>query len=187
MKVIERCMLMTTDPGDLVFDPTCGSGTTGIVAEQFGRRWITTDTSRIALNIAKTRLMTATFPYYHLYSSVEIEYAPSKSGKIKPNIKVRQEGELKADIRQGFVYEKVPHIKLEHFTNDESSPLETLYDQPYEDNKRLRVCGPFTVDTLQNFEPVSPAELDQDARTNGYPSRELSCWPTNTFMLKAST
>ncbi len=162
MKVIERCMLMTTDPGDLVFDPTCGSGTTAIVAEQFGRRWITTDTSRIALNIAKTRLMTSTFPYYHLYSSVEIEYAPSKSGKLKPKITVLQEGELKADIRQGFVYEKVPHIKLEHFTNDESSPLETLYDQPYEDNKRLRVCGPFTVDTLQNFEPVSPADLDRE-------------------------
>jgi len=69
IKVIQRCILLTTDPGDLVLDPTCGSGTTAYVAEQWGRRWITTDTSRIALNIAKSRLMTATFPYYVLYDS----------------------------------------------------------------------------------------------------------------------
>ncbi|MGE0885622.1 MAG: site-specific DNA-methyltransferase [Blastocatellales bacterium] len=162
MKVIERCLLMTTDPGDLVLDPTCGSGTTAYVAEQFGRRWLTIDTSRIALNIAKTRLMTATFPYYHLYSEVSADYAPDKNGKLKPKIKPLPEGEQTHDIRQGFVYEKVPHIKLEHLTNDEPPDTETLYDQPYEDKKRLRVCGPFTVETLQNFEPVAPAELDDE-------------------------
>jgi len=75
MSVIQRCVLMTTDPGDLVLDPTCGSGTTAYVAEQWGRRWITIDTSRIALNIAKTRLMTATFPFYTLYQSEEGERA----------------------------------------------------------------------------------------------------------------
>ena len=85
-KVIERCLLTTTDPGDLVLDPTCGSGTDGYVCEKWGRRWITIDTSRIALNIAKTRLMTAVFPYYKLYD------------------------EKNADIRQGFIYQKACHI-----------------------------------------------------------------------------
>lgn len=163
---IQRCLLMTTDPGDLVLDPTCGSGTTAYVAEQFGRRWITIDTSRIALNIAKTRLMTATFPYYHLYSEVSADYAPDKNGKLKPKIKPLPEGEQTHDIRQGFVYEKVPHITLKSLANDEPPDTETLYDQPYEDKKRLRVCGPFTVETLQNFEPVAPEDLDDETRAN---------------------
>jgi adenine-specific DNA-methyltransferase len=141
-KVIQRCLLMTTDPGDLVLDPTCGSGTTAFVAEQFGRRWITTDTSRIALNIAKNRLMTATFPYYKLY-----------------------DGE-KGDIRQGFIYKTVPHITLKSLANDEPHTSETLYDKPDIDQKRLRVCGAFTVETLQNFEPVLPEDLDDETRTN---------------------
>jgi adenine-specific DNA-methyltransferase len=134
-KVIQRCILMTTDPGDLVLDPTCGSGTTAYVAEQWGRRWITTDTSRIALNIAKTRLMTATFPYYQLYD------------------------QQNCDLRQGFIYKKVPHVTLGSIANNEPPAEETLYDQPLEDKKRLRVAGPFTVETLQSYEPISPEEL----------------------------
>ena len=134
-KVLERCILMTTDPGDLVLDPTCGSGTTAYVAEQWGRRWITIDTSRIALNIAKTRLMTGTFPYYQLYD------------------------QQTCDLRQGFVYKKVPHITLGSIANNEPPAEETLYDQPLEDKKRLRVAGPFTVETLQSYEPISPEEL----------------------------
>ena len=141
-KVIQRCILMTTDPGDLVLDPTCGSGTTAFVAEQWGRRWITIDTSRIALNIAKQRLMTAVFPYYNLYD---------------------EQGE---DIRQGFKYKTVPHITLKSLANDEPPTTETLYDQPETDNKKLRVSGPFTVETLQNFEPISPEELDAEKRVN---------------------
>jgi adenine-specific DNA-methyltransferase len=141
-KVIERCLLMTTDPGDLVLDPTCGSGTTAFVAEQWGRRWITIDTSRIALNIAKQRLMTAVFPYYNLYD---------------------EQGE---DIRQGFKYKTVPHITLKSLANDEPPASETLYDQPETDNKKLRVSGPFTVETLQNFEPISPEDLDDERRVN---------------------
>ncbi len=135
--VIQRCLLMTTDPGDLVLDPTCGSGTTAFVAEQWGRRWITIDTSRIALNIAKQRLMTAVFPYYNLYD---------------------EQGE---DIRQGFKYKTVPHITLKSLANDEPPATETLYDQPETDNKKLRVSGPFTAETLQSHEPISPEELDQ--------------------------
>jgi len=141
-KVIERCLLMTTDPGDLVLAPTCGSGTTAFVSEQWGRRWITIDTSRIAINIAKQRLMTATFPYYKMYD---------------------ENGE---DIRQGFVYKTVPHITLKSLANDEPPATETLYDQPEVDNKKLRVSGPFTVETLQNFEPISPEELDDEVRVN---------------------
>ena len=141
-KVIQRCLLMTTDPGDLVLDPTCGSGTTAYVAEQWGRRWITIDTSRIAINIAKQRIMTATLPYYKLYD------------------------ENNEDIRQGFIYKTVPHITLKSLANDEPPATETLYDQPEVDKKKLRVSGPFTVETLQNFEPVSPEELDDEVRVN---------------------
>ncbi|TVP77632.1 MAG: site-specific DNA-methyltransferase [Puniceicoccaceae bacterium] len=155
--VIQRCLLMTTDPGDLVLDPTCGSGTTAYVAEQWGRRWITTDTSRIALNIAKARLMTATFPYYHLHSDVEATYPKDFRGK--PKITPKPEGSYAHDIREGFVYEKVPHITLGSIANDEPPATETLYDRPHEDNKRMRVAGPFTVETLQNYEPISPEAL----------------------------
>ncbi|MHB9110132.1 MAG: site-specific DNA-methyltransferase [Armatimonadota bacterium] len=137
-RVIERCILMTTDPGDIVLDPTCGSGTTAYIAEQWGRRWITIDTSRIALNITKIRLITSTFPYYRLHDN---------------------QGQ---DIRQGFIYKIVPHIKLEDIANAEPPIQETLYDQPEIDHKRLRVSGPFTVETLQNFEPASPSLLDKD-------------------------
>lgn len=141
-KVIQRCILMTTDPGDLVLDPTCGSGTTAFVAEQFGRRWITIDTSRIALNIAKQRLMTATFPYYKLYD------------------------EVSQDIRQGFNYREVSRITLGSIANNEPAMSVNIYDDPIEDKKKLRVSGPFTVETLQNFEPISPEELDNEIRVN---------------------
>ncbi len=164
-KIIQRCLLMTTDPGDLVLDPTCGSGTTAYVAEQWGRRWITIDTSRIALNIAKTRLMTAVFPYYYLYSDVEV-IKEEKDGKIKKNIREKPDNEKTGDIRQGFVYEEVPHITLKSLANDEPSETETLYDKPYEDKKRLRVSGPFTVETLQNFEPLSVEELQEETQTH---------------------
>ncbi|MDP2188805.1 MAG: site-specific DNA-methyltransferase [Sphingobacteriaceae bacterium] len=156
---IQRCILMTTDPGDLVLDPTCGSGTTAFVAEQWGRRWITIDTSRIALNIAKTRLMTASFPYYHLYADSLVK-REEKDGKIKKMVVTKAEHECTGDIRQGFVYEEVPHITLKSLANDEPADTETLYDKPYEDKGKLRVAGPFTVETLQSFNPVSPEELD---------------------------
>ena len=163
-KVIQRCILMTTDPGDLVLDPTCGSGTTAYVAEQWGRRWISTDTSRIALNIAKTRLMTATFPFYTLYDTVEGGDAVTQ-GKGKPGEHESLKGrDVKAplrgqNVRYGFIYKKVPHITLGSIANNEPAADETLYDQPLEDKKRLRVAGPFTVETLQSYEPISPEEL----------------------------
>lgn len=137
IKPIQRCILMTTDPGDLVLDPTCGSGTTAYVAEQWGRRWITIDTSRIALNIAKKRLTTALYPYYELYD---------------------EEGK---NIRQGFKYKTVPHITLKSLANDLPPAEEILYDQPKEDKKRIRVSGPFTVETLQAYNVTSPDDLDR--------------------------
>lgn len=140
IKTIQRCILMTTDPGDLVLDPTCGSGTTAYVAEQWGRRWITIDTSRIALNIAKKRLITAVFPYYELFD--------------KEN----------GNIRQGFVYKTVPHITLKSLANDLEPEEEILYDQPKEDKKKIRVSGPFTVETLQSFNVVNPDAIGVEER-----------------------
>jgi adenine-specific DNA-methyltransferase len=122
-KVIQRCLLMTTDPGDLVLDITCGSGTTAYVAEQWGRRWITCDTSRIAIILAKKRLMTAVFDYYKL--------AHPDQG-----------------VSNGFVYKTVPHITLKSIANNEPPEQETLYDQPEIEKKKVRVSGPFTVEAL---------------------------------------
>ena len=142
-KPIQRCVLMTTDPGDLVLDPTCGSGTTAYVAEQWGRRWITMDTSRIALNIAKKRLTTAIYPYYKTHDNGE-----------QPN------------IRRGFIYKTVPHVTLKSIANNDSAAVETLYDQPEEDKKRIRVSGPFTVETLQSLDVSSPES--QNDKQNDY-------------------
>ncbi|MBW2330420.1 MAG: site-specific DNA-methyltransferase, partial [Deltaproteobacteria bacterium] len=122
-KVIERCLLMTTDPGDLVLDPTCGSGTTAYVAEQWGRRWITCDTSRVALALAKQRLMTALYDYYELAHPAE-------------------------GVGSGFKYKTVPHITLKSIANNEPPAQETLYDQPFIDKSRARVSGPFTVEAV---------------------------------------
>ena len=122
-KVIERCILMVTDPGDLVFDPTCGSGTTAHVAEQWGRRWITCDTSRVALTLAKQRLMTAVFDYYQLAYPDE-------------------------GVGSGFKYKTAPHITLKSIANNEPPATETLYDQPLRDTKKARVTGPFTVEAV---------------------------------------
>lgn len=122
-KVIQRCMLMCTDPGDLVLDPTCGSGTTAHVAEQWGRRWITCDTSRVAIALTKQRLMTSTYDYYKL---------------AQP-----QEG-----VDSGFVYKTVPHITLGSIANNEPPAQETLYDQPEIDKNKVRVSGKFTVEAV---------------------------------------
>ena len=112
-KVIERCMLMTTDPGDLVLDPTCGSGTTAYVAEQWGRRWITIDTSRVALALARARIMGARYPYYVLADSPEGQQKEAEiAGSTPPNAPTH------GNVRLGFVYERVPHITLKSIANN---------------------------------------------------------------------
>ena len=225
-KVVERCILMTTDPGDLVLDPTCGSGTTAYVAEQWGRRWITIDTSRVALALARARIMGARYPYYLL--------ADSRDGQIKEAALARKapsEAPTYNDIRHGFVYERVPHITLKSIANNAEidviyekfqetlEPLreqlndalgtlyykeweiprdaadawseevrrihadwweqriarqkeidasiaakadyEYLYDKPYEDNKKVRVAGPFTVESLSPHRLLGVDENDE--------------------------
>ena len=112
-KVIQRCILMATDPGDLVLDPTCGSGTTAYVAEQWGRRWITIDTSRVALALARARIMGARYPYYLLADSPEGQQKEAEiTGKAPP------ESHTHGNIRLGFVYERVPHITLKSIANN---------------------------------------------------------------------
>jgi adenine-specific DNA-methyltransferase len=176
-KVIERCLLMTTDPGDLVLDPTCGSGTTAFVSEQWGRRWITIDTSRVALALARTRLMSSRFPYYLLTDSAE-GYAKEKE----------QTGELRnsnfrSDIRQGFVYERIPHITLKSIAQCErivpgmsredadrviaqTGEQEVLVDRPHEDPRKVRVSGRFTVESLSPHRNLEESATS-DTKDNG--------------------
>ena len=120
--VIQRCVLMTTDPGDLVLDPTCGSGTTAYVAEQWGRRWITIDTSRVALALARARIMGARFPYYTLADSPE-----GQREEARPAGEERGPVETHGDIRQGFVYPRVQHIKLREIANN--AEIDTIWEQ----------------------------------------------------------
>jgi len=223
-KVIERCMLMTTDPGDLILDPTCGSGTTAYVAEQWGRRWITIDTSRVALALARTRLVTARFPYFLLSDSADGAIKESEVTGNTTALASIPEQQFMDDVRKGFVYRRMPHVTLKSISNNEdidgiharyqdklrvtlerlnrqikqgweesrvpgeagdSWPKEAkelhkewwqlrkerqgeidasiarradpqlLFDQPYEDPRRVRVAGPFTVESLSPHRVLS--------------------------------
>lgn len=135
-KVVQRCILMTTDPGDLVFDPTCGSGTTAFMAETWGRRWITCDTSRVSVALAKQRIMTARYEAYTL--------------------KHPQEG-----ISSGFVYETATRVTLGSIANNEPPEIQFLYDQPKQDNSKVRVAGPFTVEAVPSLrtKPFDGSEI----------------------------
>ena len=236
-KVVERCLMLATNPGDLVLDPTCGSGTTAYVAEQWGRRWVTIDTSRVALALARARIMGARYPYYLL--------ADSRDGQLKEaELSRRAPSEMPtyANVRQGFVYERVPHITLRAIANnteidviyenfeEKLEPLrhglnrsldtaweeweiprepddswseearslhhqwwdlriarqkeidasiaaqadyEYLYDKPYEDRTKVRVAGPFTVESISPHRVLGVDEngevLDTVAESrNGY-------------------
>ncbi|MGA2119943.1 MAG: site-specific DNA-methyltransferase [Bryobacteraceae bacterium] len=224
-KFIARCVLMTTDPGDLVLDPTCGSGTTAYVAEQWGRRWITIDTSRVALALARARVMGARYPFYVLADSKD---GQQKEGEVTHS--VPSEAPTYGNIRQGFVYERVPHVTLKSIANNAEivviwerfqgklEPLrgqlnsalkqnweeweiprdpgekwpqngkqlhaewwqqriacqkeidasiaakadfEYLYNKPYENKKKVRVAGPFTVESLSPHRVLAVDENDE--------------------------
>ncbi len=224
-KIIQRCILMATDPGDLVLDPTCGSGTTAYVAEQWGRRWITIDTSRVALALARARIMGARYPYYLLADSPEGQAKEAGVSRSEP-----PQNPTHGNIRQGFVYERVPHVTLKSIANnteidtiyetwqetleplraelntalgqnweeweiprdaDDAWPAdakalharwwegriarqreidasiaakadyEYLYDKPYEDRKKVRVAGPFTVESLSPHRLLGVDENDE--------------------------
>lgn len=152
-KVVERCMLMTTDPGDLVLDPTCGSGTTAYVAEQWGRRWITVDTSRVPLALARQRLMTATFPWYRLRDAA----AGPASGFAYARRQNRK-GEEVGGI--------VPHVTLKSIANSEPLAEEVLVDRPEVDEGVTRVSGPFVV------EAVLPTAQSPDAEASAHAAPE---------------
>jgi adenine-specific DNA-methyltransferase len=223
-RVIQRCLLMATDPGDLVLDPTCGSGTTAYVAEQWGRRWITIDTSRVALALARARIMGARYPFYLLADSREGQFKEAEVRGATPSSQP-----VHGNIRHGFVYERVPHITLKSIANnaeidviwekwqatleplleklntalkkkwqeweipreaDDAWPtsskklhadwwqariarqkeidasiaakaeFEYLYDKPYEDKKKVRVAGPFTVESLSPHRMLGVDEND---------------------------
>lgn len=136
-KVIQRCMIMVTDPGDLVMDITCGSGTTAFVAEQFGRRWITCDTSRVSITLAKQKLLTSQFDYYKL---------------AHPN-----EG-----VNSGFDYKTVPHVTLSQIANNTPFGSESLLDKPKVDSSKTRVTGPFTLEAVPAPYAKSFDELEQE-------------------------
>jgi len=136
-EIVKRCMLMTTDPGDLVLDPTCGSGTTAYVAEQWGRRWITCDTSRVSIALAKQRLMTSIFDYYELAHANE-------------------------GLSSGFKYKIVPHITLGALANNEPIQEEALYDKPLVDKRRKRVTGPFTLEAVPSQRVTSFEEIEKN-------------------------
>jgi len=225
VRVIQRCLLMTTDPSDLVLDPTCGSGTTAYVAEQWGRRWITADTSRVALALARARIMGARYSYYLLADSRDGQIKEAEIARTTPSGQP-----TRGDIRQGFVYERVPHITLRSIANNAEIDViwekfqeklevlrhqlnqsmgktweeweiprdfddkwtdvakqlhaqwweqriarqkeidasiaakadsEYLYDKPYEDKKKVRVAGPFTVESLSPHRTLAVGADDE--------------------------
>jgi len=244
-KIVQRCMMLASDPGDLVLDPTCGSGTTAFVAEQWGRRWITIDTSRVALALARARIMGARYPYYLLADSREGQL---KEGELTQT--VPSEKSVHGDIRQGFVYERLPHITLKAITNNAEidviwekwqevlEPLrqklnaalkkkweeweipreadakwpdaarklhaewwegriarqreidasiaakaeyEYLYDKPYEDKKKVRVAGPFTVESLSPHRVLGvneDGEFTDQVQERRIPYRGVRDFPT---------
>ena len=230
-RIVERCILMSTDPGDLVLDPTCGSGTTAFVSEQWGRRWITIDTSRVALALARARIMGARYPFYLLADSREGQLKEAEVSRTAPSSQP-----VYGNLRQGFVYERVPHITLKSIANNAEidviwdqwqaklEPLseklnaalkkswhewdipreadakwpdaakelhadwwrariarqqeidksiaakaefEYLYDKPYDDKRKVRVAGPFTVESLSPHRVLGVDENDEliDAAT----------------------
>ena len=161
-EVIQRCLLMTTDPGDLVFDPTCGSGTTAYAAEQWGRRWITCDTSRVAITLAQQRLMTASFDYYELAHSDE----GVGSGFNYKTVSHIMLGSIanNPDIREGMTQEEIDAAIARH------APQETIYDEPLVDRSKRRVTGPFSVEAVPS--PVV-VPIDEVAYRGKYRHREL--------------
>jgi adenine-specific DNA-methyltransferase len=175
VEIIRRCILMTTDPGDLVLDPTCGSGSTPYVAEQWGRRWIAIDTSRVALALTRSRLMGAMYPYYLL--------ADSEDGQRRQaELTGRESGAVTGtrDVRRGFIYQRAQHITSASIANnpeiDEATPanqVETiirdgaesrpLVDRPLTDSSRVRVTGPFTVESLSPHRVMPAGDADEPA------------------------
>jgi adenine-specific DNA-methyltransferase len=179
-KVVERCLLMASDPGDLVLDPTCGSGTTAYVAEQWGRRWITIDTSRVALALARARIMGARYPYYLL--------ADSREGQIKEGAVTRtapSSSPTRGNVRQGFVYERVPHITLKSIANN--TEIDVIWDKYQPELESLRADLNAALDSAwQEWE--IPRELPEPDDVLGWKKIKIdSCSRTSDEGQRAKT
>ncbi len=159
LRVVERCLLMSTDPGDLVLDPTCGSGTTSYVAEQWGRRWITIDTSRVALALARARIMGARYPYYLLADSREGQIKEARVTRTAPNSQP-----VHGNIRQGFVYERLPHVTLKSIANNVE--IDVIWDKWQAKLEPLRVAlNSALKKAWQEWEIPREAEDPWDSKT----------------------
>jgi adenine-specific DNA-methyltransferase len=163
-RIVERCLLMASDPGDLVLDPTCGAGTTAYVAEQWGRRWITIDTSRVALALARARIMGARYPYYLLADSPEGQKKEGEVTRTPP-----RETPTHGDIRQGFVYERVPHITLKSIANN--AEIDVIWEKWQE--------------TLEPLRTQFNAALGKDWQEWEIPREAGDPWPGNAAQLWA--
>ncbi|MGK2915395.1 MAG: site-specific DNA-methyltransferase, partial [Porticoccaceae bacterium] len=170
-EVVKRCILMTTDPGDLVLDPTCGSGTTAYVAEQWGRRWITLDTSRVALALARARIMGARYPYYLLADSPEgrlkeaeiTRRAPPSPPAPLPGGEGRQ-----GSVRQGFVYERVPHITLKSIANN--AEIDVIWDKWQQTLEPLREQLNAALGRSSSPSPLAGEGLGRGGSSDTHPS-----------------
>ena len=170
-KILERCLLMTTDPGDLILDPTCGAGTAAHVAEQWGRRWITCDTSRIAITLAKQRLVTANFDYYQLAREDEGVGSGFKY-KTVPHVTLGSIAN-NPDIREGMTRKQIDRAIARHARH------ETLYDQPRVDRSKARVTGPFTVEAVP-----APSVLPLDKIAGGGGGRDTGALPADASVAR---
>jgi adenine-specific DNA-methyltransferase len=178
--IIQRCILMSTDPGDLILDPTCGSGTTAYVAEQWGRRWITIDTSRVALALARARIMGARYPYYLLADSPE---GQRKEAEITRSVPSSQPAH--GDIRHGFVYQRVPHITLKSIANN--AEIDVIWERVEEKLEPLREQLTQTIaavdpDWLKNYRAKQnyDVELPNVIREWEVPREAPEDWPPAT-------
>lgn len=160
-KVIERCLLMTTDPGDLVMDITCGSGTTAYVAEKWGRRWITCDSASVPIQLVRQRILTGTFDWYVLRNSPEGQMDKLEHGDSQINTNERPDS-MSSDPSQGFVYQRVPKVSAGILAYKQKVPPIELVNQPIKQKGILRVAGPFTVESISPYRFASTTETQNE-------------------------
>lgn len=159
---VERCVLMTTDPGDLVFDPTCGSGTSALVAERWGRRWITTDTSAIPIALCRQRVLSAVHKWYLTLDDAEGQARESELAGAK----VKTSGQSGSNPASGFVYERVPYVSAAHLAYNEPQKSTLLFDRPLVRKGVRRISSPFTVESHSPWTYVSPSAPEGDAHAS---------------------
>lgn len=158
---IEKCMLMTTDPGDLVYDPTCGSGTTAFVAEKWGRRYITSDASLVAINLARQRIMMGVFDWYTLIDSDHGHKRENELRRQTHREPLPPKSQFNGDPMEGFVYKRMPHISAKFLAYpDEIPPIDYIVDQPEKDRARKRVSSPFTIESQSPYRFINPKQTE---------------------------